>query len=343
VNILQAGVRPNGIYRLMRRVLPLALAVGLLGALLTRANVSDVWAEVSGTDLRWVPMIVVALYASDCFRAFRWQQVLSPIARPGLFLLFAAAQLGSATNLLLPIRAGEAVRVGIVNQRTGISAASLIASWFGEVVSDLVVFVGYIIVGVLLVKEAGFLWPLAPVGAVLIVAGGAGAYYLAGLAERTVENGEIAPKGLSRWLRRELYNLQKGLLWFRAPKAIFHVTWSAQGIWICETVMFYACGRALDLDLSPGAYLLVIVVANVAGAVPITPSGFGVFEVTLTGLIVALGADQAQAAAYAIFVHLFLTFPHIISGPLCAIALRLDPAAILLRGNWPQGDIGSRS
>ncbi len=43
----------------------------------------------------------------------------------------------------------------------------------------------------------------------------------------------------------------------------------------------------------------------------------------------ALGADQAQAAAYAIFVHVLLTFPHIISGPLAAIALGINPATIL--------------
>src|SRR5207244_11147567 len=95
-----------------------------------------------------------------------------------LSLLFAAAQLGSAVNLLLPIRAGEAVRLRILSQRAGISVASLVAIWFSEIVSDLVAFIVYIIVAVLIVNVASFLWLLYFVGAVLAVAGGAGAYYL---------------------------------------------------------------------------------------------------------------------------------------------------------------------
>ena len=316
-------------HRIISSVVPVALAAGLLAALVTKANAGDIWDQVRGADPLWLPVIIAALYASDLFRAVRLQHLLSPIARPRLSLLFAAAQLGSAVNLLLPIRAGEAVRLRILSQRAGLSVASLVAIWFSEIVSDLVAFIVYIIVAVLLVKEARFLWPLALVGAVLAVAGGAGAYYLGGRIDHKVEGRDIVARGLRSWFERELYNLEKGLQSFRDPRVIFHVSWSAQGIWLCEVLVFYACGRALGLDLSPWAYLLLLVVANVAGAVPITQSGFGVFEVTLTGLIVALGADQAQAAAYAIFVHVLLTFPHIISGPLAAIALGINPATML--------------
>ena len=316
-------------HRIISSVVPVALAAGLLAALVTRANAEDVWDQARGADPLWLPVIFAALYTSDWFRALRLQHLLSPITRPRLFLLFAAGQLGSAVNLLLPIRAGEAVRLRILSQRAGISVASLVAAWFGEIVSDLLAFVVYIIVAVLLVKEARFLWPLALVGAVLTVAGGAGAYYLGGRIDHSAEDREVVARGLRGWFERELYNLQKGLQSFRDAKVIFHVSWSAQGIWLCEVIMLYACGQALGLDLSPWAYLLVLVVATVAGSVPITQAGFGVFEVTLTGLIVALGADQAQAAAYAIFVHVLLTFPHVISGPLAAVALGINPATIL--------------
>src|SRR2546428_8479615 len=172
------------------------------------------------------------------------------------------------------------------------------------------------------------------VGAALAVAGSAGAYYLSGRIDRSAEEGDIVARGLSGWFKRELHNLKEGLQSFRDPKGIFHVSWSAQGIWLCEVIMFYACGRALGLDLSPWAYLLVLVVATLSGSVPITQGGFGVFEVTLTGLIVALGADQAQAAAYAIFVHVFLTFPHLISGPLADVALGIYHATILIGVDW---------
>ncbi len=329
---------PNGPvrrYGLIRPLLPVALAAALLGGLFLRVDVSAIAGEIGRADPRWLPVILAANYASDWFRSVRWEHLLSPLRRPGVLLLFAASQLGSAVNLLVPLRAGEAVRVRIVSQRSGVSASSLVGTLFGEVMSDLVVFSIYIVVGLLLLEEAAFLWPVALVSAVMVGGGMAGAYYLAGRAERWPE--PAAAPGARAWLGRELYHFARGLQSFRDPAVIFHVTWSAQAIWLCEAAMFYACGRALDLDLSPGAYLLLLVVANIAGAIPLTQAGFGLFEVTLTGLIVALGPDEAQAAAYAIFVHVLLTFPHVVSGPLAALALRINPADVLFLGGKREG------
>jgi len=246
--------------------------------------------------------------------------------RPSLVLLFTAAQLGSAVNLLVPIRAGEAVRVRIISQRSGIRASSLVGTIFGEIMSDLAAFSAYIILGLLLLKEARFLWPLAVACAVLVVAGGAGAYYLSGRVERWPEPDAT---GARAWFSRELYNFANGLQSFRDPGAILQVNLAAQGIWLFEVLAFYSCGRALGLDLSLGAYLLLLVVANVAGSVPVTQAGFGTFEVTLTGVIVALGPSQAQAAAYAIFTHVLLTLPHVITGPIAAAILRISPHSII--------------
>ncbi len=311
-------------------MLLLGLAAGLLTALILRVDPGALRAELGKADLAWLPLILAANFASDWFRGVRWQHLLSPLSKTGVLLLFGASQLGSAVNLLVPFRAGEAVRVQIVSQRSGISASSIVATLFSEVLSDLVTFSSYIVLGLFWLEEADFLWPLAVAFALFMVAGLAVAYYLARRAERwqapLADSGHRAPRA---WLEREFYHFAKGLQSFRDPWLTFHVTWSAQAIWLCEAVMFYACGRALGVDLSPGGYLLLVVAANVAGALPLTQSGLGVLEVTLTGLMVALGVDKAQAAAYAIFVHILLTAPHIVSGPLAAVALRVSFTDIL--------------
>ena len=105
---------------------------------------------------------------------------------------------------------------------------------------------------------------------------------------------------------------------------MFHVGWSSCAAYFCEAFLFYASGQALGLGLSPWTYLLVVVGANAASALPITQAGLGVFDVTVTGMIVALGVDAPLAAAYAIFVHVLLSVPHVISGPLGALFLRID-------------------
>jgi uncharacterized membrane protein YbhN (UPF0104 family) len=71
-------------------------------------------------------------------------------------------------------------------------------------------------------------------------------------------------------------------------------------------------------------YLLVVVGATVAVSVPLTWAGIGVFEVALTGLLVAFGVEKSEAAAFAIFAHVMLAVPYFVAGPLAAIALRVN-------------------
>lgn len=93
--------------------------------------------------------------------------------------------------------------------------------------------------------------------------------------------------------------------------------------------MYYACGRALGLDIPIAVYLLVVVAATIAVSVPLAQAGLGVFELALTGLLLAFGVDKSQAAAFAIFSHVMLALPYFATGPLAAFALRLSPSDIL--------------
>ena len=316
---------PKLAYRVGRPVLPFALAGGLLAGLVLTVDAGAIWDQLREADLGWMPLVLAANFASDWFRAIRWQHLLSPLGRPGVFLLFAAAQIGSTAGLLLPLRAGEAVRVQSVRRRSGLSASSLVATLISEVLSDLVTFSTYTVVGLLLLDKAAFLWPVAAAFAVLLVSGLTAGHYLARRVDRWPDRLPSSGEGkLRAWFSQELYNFAQGLQSLRDPAVMLHVAWSTQAIWLTEVLLFYACGRALGIDLSIGAYLLIIVGANAAGALPIAPAGLGVFDVTVATILIALGVDEAQAAAYAIFVHTALSVPHITSGPLLAVALRIS-------------------
>jgi uncharacterized membrane protein YbhN (UPF0104 family) len=71
-------------------------------------------------------------------------------------------------------------------------------------------------------------------------------------------------------------------------------------------------------------YLLVVVAATIAVSLPLTQAGLGVFELAIAGLLVAFGVDEAQAAAFAIFSHVMLALPYFVTGPMAAVALRLN-------------------
>ena len=305
----------RGVYPLLRLLVQLALAGGLLTALLLSVDRSVVRAQIGQADLIWLPLAFAANIASDWFRAIRWQALLRPMRNVGVTFLFGTALLGVSTNIVLPFRVGEIVRVQVVRRRTGLSASSIAATIVTEKLADVVVFSTFIVVGFLLFEEAAMLWPLAIGYWALILAGAFGARHLITHAGRWAVSPDRAGQGrLRAWVGREIQGFADGLQALRRPSALLQIGWSAHAAWLLEAFMYYCFGRALGLEISPAVYLLVVVAAAVAFSVPFTFAGLGVFEVAIAGLLLAFGVGEAEAAAYAIFAHLFFALPYIVAG-----------------------------
>jgi len=335
----------------LRSGVQFALAGALLAALLWRVNLGAVRDELASATLWWLPLAFAANLASDWFRAIRWQQFFAPMKRVGVPFLFAVAVLGVATNLALPLRAGEVLRVQVLRRRTGLNVSNILATLLSEKLADVVAFSTFILVGIILYEEAHFLWPLALVYGAVVVAGIWGARWLAARAQSAGPESDKAVDDVksqpwSARLRREARSLGTGLQSFQRPRAILHVVWASHAAWLCEAVMYYACGRALGFDLSPAVYLLVVVAATIAVSVPVTQAGLGVFELAIVGLLVVFGVDESQAVAFAIFSHVMMALPYFATGPLAAIALRLSITDVLfLRLNdvaAPQSEAAGR-
>ena len=247
--------------------------------------------------------------------------------------LYGAAILGVACNIALPLRAGEVVRVQLLRSRTGLAASSIVATILSEKVADIVAYSVFIVLGIVLYDEAQFMWPIGVAYAVVLVV----SMPLIRRVARWAASSDAPlaqPEGKWRsWFWRQLHGLGLGLQSFQQPKALFCVIWTSLAAWICEATMYYACGRALGLDLEPAVYLLVVVAATIAVSIPITIAGLGVFELAITGLLVAFGVSEDQAAAYAIFSHIVLALPYLVAGPIAAVALKVSIGDILfMRG-----------
>jgi len=320
-------------YPFLRPLFQLALAGGLLAALLLRVDRAAVREQIGEADLIWLPLALAATIASQWFRAIRWRHLLLPLRRMSVRFLFASNLIGVVGNIALPLRAGEILRIQVVRGRSRLSVSSIVATVLSEKLVDVVVFSVFIVGGLLLFEEARFLWPLGVAYGVVVSVGVSGALYLARRVERQGEQaGSPAGGRLRAWLARELHHFARGFQSFRRPGALFHITWSACAAWLCEALMYYAFGRALGLDLSPGVYLLLVVTATIAVSVPITQAGFGVFELAIAGLLIAFGVNEAKAAAFAIFAHALPALTYIVSGPMAAFALRLSlPDILFLR------------
>jgi uncharacterized protein (TIRG00374 family) len=313
----------------LRPVIQVVLAGGLLGGLLWRVDLGAVRDDLRRADLWWLPLAFVANLASDWFRAIRWREFFRPLKRVDVPFLYATAILGVATNIVLPLRAGEVVRTQVLRKRTGLSVSNIVATLLSEKLMDIVAFSLFVVLGIVLYEEARFMWPIAVAYSVVLVAGIAGARWLAGRSVREPHL-ETQPEGRWRgWVASEVHAFGRGLQAFRDGRAMAVIVAASVAAWLCEATMYWACGEALGLGLPPAVYLLTVVAATIAVSVPVTQAGLGVFELAITGLMLAFGLSESQAAAFAIFSHVMLAVPYMATGPVAAVALRLNLADIL--------------
>ena len=84
--------------------------------------------------------------------------------------------------------------------------------------------------------------------------------------------------------------------------------------WGVQAVMYWAFGRALGVDLSLADAVLVMIAASMIVSVHFVPTSIGIYEGTITGLLVAVGLSGGEALAYAIGTHLLLILFGIVTG-----------------------------
>jgi len=100
------------------------------------------------------------------------------------------------------------------------------------------------------------------------------------------------------------------------------------GGWLMEGVSYWFFGQAFGLDLHFGAYLLIMMTANFAVSIPLTPLGIGPFEVAIQELIVLMGTERALAAGFAIGIHMGFIVWITITGLAAMWLMRLSFAEI---------------
>lgn len=271
-------------------------------------------------------------------RALRWRVFFVPEARPALWPVTSALLIGYLFNSILPARAGEAVRIVVLNQRARTSRAETLATVVAERVLDVLVLLGLLLVTAPFTPESSWMRGAALVG------GGAFALLLLSLVvlaffgERPLR---FVLRPLLRFsavtpahLNRAASNLIRGLEVFRAPRIALQAIALTTASWLVIAFSFWLCMAAVHVDAGMDAALLVVVAVNLAMILPSGPAGIGVFEAATVLALAPFGVDRSQALTYAIVVHAVNFFPLVIAGYL---ALLEHARAIARRSAEPHG------
>ena len=310
-----------------------ALTAGFLVLLAWRVDISEALQTLPDANWAWVLPALVIFTLSKAVHTARWRIFLGKhrdIPYAGLLGIFLVHNMANAVLLL---RAGDVLRIQTTSQRYGISRSELTAT---------VIVVETLLDGftfVILVSLAFALGGIPPVlrGAFWSLAGLALLGLFLGIASANWVKPEFMDRVYPvRWLSEEARTNVKSLLGQfllgmrtlrESNLAIPAVALSLAG-WLLEAVAYWFFGHAFGLGLDPTDYLLIMMTANFAVSIPITPSGIGPYEVATQELVVALGAERALATGFAIGMHLCFILWVTATGLAAMWLMRLSPDEI---------------
>jgi len=287
-----------------RRLALLAgLAVLTLALLLTLGGGEAALQAVMGVDLRWLGLAFLIHYSGFAVRGLRWQQLLHRMGYPLSWRYSTALLLsGWFASALLPARAGDLLRVGVLRLANEHHPAVPVADGLGSIVLERVL---DLLALLLLGAGLGFLLLRTQLPAWVMGAYGVGLAALVALAIALV-----AAPALFRWLRTWFAQpWWQRLLDFAAevvqslrvlgahPLTAFVVIGESLYIWLCDALLLWLVLRSMGVAADFGGIAFVALTVDIFAAVPLTPGGIGQIEAVNAALLALLPLPPFNVAA----------------------------------------------
>ena len=308
-----------------------------------RVDLREAVRSLPDIDYRWALPGLLVFTASKLIHAYRWRLFLwrrEGVALGPLFAIFLASNLA---NALIPLRAGDLLRIDLPSRRFGIPRAELTGSVFVvETLLDGVAFVVLMFAGlVLLDVPPGYPTVLGLFAAIVAVA------FAATVMLARVEGGRDfsmlpplrwLPARPRVWLTALIPQFIDGLASLRSARRMLQAIAISLVAWLAEVAVYAMMGQAFGLDLEAASYLPIMIAANLVVSLPLTPWDIGPYEVVVTEVTALAGATRAVASSFAVGSHLLLLVWMSISGLIAMLALDIRPRQLVSGRGGADGD-----
>jgi uncharacterized protein (TIRG00374 family) len=336
---MQRGRRRRAVRWILRGVLFVALAAGIFGLLPQLGGLTHEAAGLRHARPAFLAAAVAAQAISLGCYAQLYRRVLAALGARLRFRLAADVTLasffvshltpfGSATGTVVNVSTLEGEGIAAATTGEAIALTSLMST-----VALIVLFVtGFaatagrhvshrylVIVGVALVLVVAALAAVLVVGAHPAIAGRAGRW--AASVARHVRPGIDPAKVADSGVR--LATLARSALTGRALRASFGF---AAADLVFDLLSLDLVFLALRYQPGFGPLAVAYAAANIASAIPLTPGGLGVVEVTLVAITVSFGAPRATAVLAVLGYRIANYWLPLIPGAVAYVRLRLRSA-----------------
>ncbi len=269
-------------------------------------NFSDFFTSLRQANLLWFIPGMLAWFVTLIARAKRWSILMNDTP---FGITFHAMNIGYLLNCVLPGRVGEVGRAFVIGERTELSSAKAMSSVVVERLFDLavvvilfVIFAQFIPMSIDLARGAiiagGLVLVLLVAASVMIWQAARVEQLLAYLLRRFAPQVKAEP-----WLQR-FRELCAGFKIIGTPGRFWNVIGLTAVIW-AATIVFAFLVMAGFFTPRWDQSGLMIIVANLAGALPSAPAGLGVVQGFASKALIVpfgMGAQQAALATAYVFV-----------------------------------------
>lgn len=265
---------------------------------LRNVNFTDLGRAVSGAQTIWFVPAIAFFSVAFAMRAWRWSLLMG---RAPFWTTLHAMNIGYMMNVTMPLRLGEVGRAFVIGERTSIPMVSAFSSIVVERVLDLAMVVG------LFALFAAYV-PMPPSFSRAAMAGGVLVIVMLVIGGILVWQAERTEKILRPILERFTSSAEPWLRRFRDLCVGFRAVGSAQRIALVFvlTLLIWA-GGIVCAFFTMAAFLppvieqagLVVVTANLGGAIPSAPGGLGIVQgFAISALVLPFHVPEDKALAF---------------------------------------------
>ena len=305
--------------RLVQILLGLAVSAGLLVYCFWDVDLAVIAARLRETLWTFLALSIALSFASLWARAWRWSYLFPPGPRPSH--LFRALLIGYMGNNLLPLRAGEVVRIYVAS-RHGPRFWTTLATVVVERALDGLA-LGLIMAGLLLLVPVPveMRWSIAiflalDLAAILVLALIAVA---PGICRVLIEAIFHRVGWLERRLLALLGTMTEGLRGVRAPHHAIPLALSSLAIWLALALSVWTAMHAAQLDLPLVASWVVLAFLGLGVSLPSSPGFVGVIQAATVLALALFAVPRAEALSFSLLFHASQFFPVTAVGLVCLL------------------------
>jgi glycosyltransferase 2 family protein len=289
--------------RLVKILLGIAISVALLVYLFWNVDVRAVLSRLADTQWRWLALSVALNLCSLWARAIRWRYLFPRGTHPAR--LFNAVMIGYMGNNVLPLRAGEVLRV-YVAARHGVRVSTTVATLVIERVLDgLAIGLILAISLTLIPTPREIAWAAEVFGALVLLLSLA----LVVIAAAPLPCRIFIHSLTYRWPAIERRLLQAfdimadGLQSMRRLRQLVPIVIWSVVIWLFIVFSFWTAFRAASLDLPFLASLTVIAFVGLGVSLPSSPGFVGIIQAATVLALSFFGVPRADALSFSLLLH----------------------------------------